>query len=180
MAKANRPRVLLDACILLCWIKDEPENGVVAPLMEFIDEGRAQVVASTIIFSEVYRPPEKTEMWGPKMDDVLETLRSPDVELCDVSRPVATKAAELRLRYKLHSPDAIHLATAISNGCDWFVTKDKDFKMAEVDGTKIFNLRDIADPQDLPWMTAEVQDKIPSLSNLSVVDGAPRGSTPTG
>lgn len=180
MAKPNRPRVLLDACALLCWIKDEPENGFMAPLMDFIDEGHAQIVESTIIFAEVYRPPKETEHWGPRMETVLETLRSRSVELCDVSRPVAEKAAAYRLKYKLHSPDAIHLATAVLNNCDWLVTKDRDFKVPEVDGTKIFVLRSIEDPRDLPWMIAEVQEELPTSTPLTVVPSQPRGTTPTG
>ena len=41
-----------------------------------------------------------------------------------VSRQVIDRATQLRARYYLRTPDAIHLAAAIVGGCDVFLTND--------------------------------------------------------
>lgn len=41
-----------------------------------------------------------------------------------ISREVIDEAAELRAKYNFKTPDAIHLAAAITSGCDVFYTND--------------------------------------------------------
>ncbi|GIK36674.1 MAG: hypothetical protein BroJett011_05070 [Chloroflexota bacterium] len=45
-------------------------------------------------------------------------------EIIPVSRQVIDKATELRARYSFKTPDAIHLAAAITDHCDLFLTHD--------------------------------------------------------
>lgn len=45
-------------------------------------------------------------------------------EVIPLSRQVIDQATELRARYGFKTPDAMHLAAAISNGCDLFLTND--------------------------------------------------------
>lgn len=45
-------------------------------------------------------------------------------EVLPLTRPVIDLATELRARYKFKTPDALHLAAAIHNGCDLFLTND--------------------------------------------------------
>ena len=40
---------------------------------------------------------------------------------------IAMRAAELRARYGLRTPDAIHCATALAARCDGLLTNDKAF-----------------------------------------------------
>ena len=44
--------------------------------------------------------------------------------IVDVTAPIIERATELRARYGFRSPDAIHLATAINEGADVFITGD--------------------------------------------------------
>jgi len=44
--------------------------------------------------------------------------------MIDVDGMIAERAADLRARYNLRTPDAIHIATAIVAGCDAFLTND--------------------------------------------------------
>lgn len=41
-----------------------------------------------------------------------------------IAREVIDKATELRAKYNFKTPDAIHLAAAITSGCDVFYTND--------------------------------------------------------
>ena len=53
--------------------------------------------------------------------------RSSLIELIPVTVEIADQAAELRARYGLKTPDAIHLATAIQTRARLFLTRDRDF-----------------------------------------------------
>ena len=46
-------------------------------------------------------------------------------EIVPISRPVIDQATLLRARYGFKTPDAIHLAAAITSGCDLFLTHDR-------------------------------------------------------
>jgi len=50
------------------------------------------------------------------------------VDVLEVSAAVIEQATELRARYRLKTPDAIHLATAIEAKADVFLTGDADLK----------------------------------------------------
>ncbi len=45
-------------------------------------------------------------------------------EIISLNRPAIDLATKLRARYGFKTPDAIHLAAAIINGCDVFLTND--------------------------------------------------------
>jgi predicted nucleic acid-binding protein len=51
-----------------------------------------------------------------------------DLLLVDVSAAVLEHATELRARYSVRSPDAIHLASALSERADVFVTGDRQLR----------------------------------------------------
>ncbi len=42
-----------------------------------------------------------------------------------LAAPVFERAARLRARHRLKTPDAIHLAAALEHGCDEFWTNDR-------------------------------------------------------
>jgi predicted nucleic acid-binding protein len=45
-------------------------------------------------------------------------------EIVGLTREVIDRATELRARHGFRTPDAIHLAAAVSSGCDVFLTAD--------------------------------------------------------
>ncbi|MDZ4769586.1 MAG: PIN domain-containing protein [Chloroflexota bacterium] len=67
-------------------------------------------------------------------------LRNSIVNTIAVSTDIAERAAQLRARYRLKMPDALHIATAIESGCDAFLTNDTVFK--RVDGVRVLILDD--------------------------------------
>nr|WP_290126789.1 type II toxin-antitoxin system VapC family toxin [Cutibacterium avidum] len=144
----------MDSCAFLAWIKGEPEAAVMQSLFDLIDAGDADLVVSAFIFAEVYKPAGPGEAWQPKMDAVLAKLRSRDVEVVDVTQPVAACAAQLRLAHGLKGMDSIHLASAVKNRCTWFVTKDRKFP-SEADGVQVWDIHAMSAEQ-LPWMSRGV------------------------
>ena len=61
--------------------------------------------------------------------DIL--VNSDAYTLVTVTMPIAESAADLRARYNLRTPDALHVATAISTGCDAFLTNDAQLKRVQ-------------------------------------------------
>jgi predicted nucleic acid-binding protein len=51
-------------------------------------------------------------------------LTATDLRLIPVTEEIAERAARLRASYRLRTPDAIHLATALESGSDVFLTND--------------------------------------------------------
>lgn len=159
MAMTDKPRVLLDSSILLAWIKGEPEAERIQELLDSIERGQVELVVSTVVLAEVFKRPSDRESWGPRMDMVLAKLRSPEVTLLlDVTAPIARRAAEYRTTGNgtKKTPDAVHLATAVLNRCDWLVTLDRDFPSGA--GVEVFNLRKLPPGTSLPWAQPVQED----------------------
>lgn len=52
-------------------------------------------------------------------------INFPNLDLVSVNVEIAQKAAQLRVKYKITTPDAIQLATAIISNCSFFISNDK-------------------------------------------------------
>lgn len=52
-----------------------------------------------------------------------------DIEICNIDREIADKAARIRAEYKgFKAMDALQLASACLTGCDLFLTNDKQLR----------------------------------------------------
>lgn len=51
-------------------------------------------------------------------------MKSPGIEVLDVTSSIAEAAAQLRVQYNLKTLDAIQLATCIEKGANFFLTTD--------------------------------------------------------
>lgn len=87
-----------------------------------------QVITSVITVTETLMKPLKEQ----DMDLVGAYRRmlysSEEIMLAPVTAQIADVAANLRARYNLRTPDALHVATAIVSGCDTFLTNDTGIK----------------------------------------------------
>ena len=171
MAKTGRPRVLLDSSALIALIKGEPGAERLDGLMEMVERGDAELVESVIVLGEVYQrsnAADEAERNGhdAKLESIRSLLESRDVLLLDVTPPIVKKATGYRQSKKPGKlPDAIHLATAVLNDCDWLVTFDGDFP--DIDGLRTLRWADMhAADVSLPWDIAVQGSLFPELSNV--------------
>ncbi len=67
-----------------------------------------------------------------------------DVRLVPITKPVLEQAARLRATTNLKTPDAIHAATALLEGCALVLTNDPAFR--RVSGLNVVVLSDIIGP----------------------------------
>lgn len=155
MATSDIPRVLMDSCALLAIIKNEQGAERLDGLMATIAQGGAQLVESVLVLGEVFKhsdAEDEAERYSQdqRLDEIRRLLKSRDVLLLDVTPPIAEKATDFRRDHGLKLADAVHLATAVMNRCNWFVTFDKDFR--KVNDLRIFRIDRLRDSRvPLPW-----------------------------
>ena len=83
------------------------------------------------ILTEVMVKPLQTgnQALAGEYRDIL--VNSDAYTLVSITAPIAESAADLRARYNLRTPDALHVAAAISTGCDAMLTNDAQLKRVQ-------------------------------------------------
>ena len=155
MAKTDVPRVLLDSSALIAVIKGEPNSEHVDGLLNMLDRKEVQLVESVIVLGEVFKLSDHKDQavrarYDAELHKIRSLLESREVLLLDVTKPIVQKATRYRRDHGMRLPDAVHLATAVLNRCDWLVTYDRDFSQ-HLDGVRVVQLNHVGEPRDLPW-----------------------------
>jgi predicted nucleic acid-binding protein len=132
----------LDTAPIIYFIEANPIlDRLVTGIFERIANGDCTGVTSVITLTEVLTMPLRS---GNKtlQSQYIELLRSSEnFTTLPVSFSIAEKAAELRARYNLRTPDAIQIATAMEAGCQAFLTND--LKVKRVGEIKIILLSEL-------------------------------------
>jgi len=89
-----------------------------------LDAGYLNGYSSVITLIEVLSQPKRTGNIAIERAYSNLLLSSARFSLLRVDEAIAERAADLRARYNLRTPDAIQLATAIHAGCQAFLTND--------------------------------------------------------
>lgn len=135
--------VYLDANAFIYSVeKIEPYDSQLYPLWVAARAGQIQVQSSELALLEVMVKPYRDKDWALEgsFRDLL--LGSREVALSPVDLTVLDEAAHLRALTGLKTPDAIHAATALINGCVLFVTNDAAFR--RVPGLRVAVLYEVA------------------------------------
>ena len=111
--------------------KNERYENLLDRFFSAMDQGRFRVIASTIVLAEVLVKPYRLEQWriAEKYESIFEGI--PHLSLLPVDRKIARTAAKIRAEHSLLTPDAVHLATAVTARADFFLTNDRDFRKIE-------------------------------------------------
>jgi predicted nucleic acid-binding protein len=120
--------VLIDTNPIIYYLENHPALAArYQPLFTAAAQGRNELVISTITLAEVLGGPARTnnEVLLERYEQELSSNSSWRIR--EVDSAIAVQAARLRARYRLKLPDAIQLATALSEGCYALVTHDRDF-----------------------------------------------------
>ena len=129
-ALAGVTRLGLDTDALIYFVEANATYGpLLSNIFSRIDRGQIVSVASTIALTETLVRPlrSKDTAQQQKIKDLL--LNSRNMVSIPVDSTIAGTAADLRARYNLRTPDALHAATAINSGCDAFLTNNgSDFR----------------------------------------------------
>jgi predicted nucleic acid-binding protein len=124
-ALRGHQRVLIDSSVWIYHFEQHTEFGAAASrVIEGLEEGTFRGITSELTLLELTVRP--LQLGRQDVADEYELLLSyfPNLELEPISREILLDAAGLRARYRLRTPDAILLATALHSRATAAVTND--------------------------------------------------------
>jgi predicted nucleic acid-binding protein len=129
-------RIFLDSNIFIYHFEDPGELGDLArSILIRIGERGDELVTSSLVLGEVLVKP--IQVGNSQLVSLYrDLLRGPYVELLPFDTIAGEIFARVRQDRRIRTPDAIHLATAASAGCDLFITNDDRLSKAFVPGIK--------------------------------------------
>ena len=120
--------IYLDTSVVIYTIEGNPDYySLLEPLWSKFYAGEIQIISSDLTLMEVLVVPLRNGN-HVLVADYEELLLSSQVQLISINQSILRQAANLRATTSLKTPDAIHAATALSVGCDQFITNDKGFR----------------------------------------------------
>ena len=120
---------MLDTAPLIYFIEDSaPYGQIIGTLISSAIENNCILMTSVITLVEVLTQPLRM-----KQANIAEKYRtvlidSKNIIMHPVDTLIAEKAAELRAKYQIKTPDALQIATCIENNATVFITNDKQIK----------------------------------------------------
>lgn len=142
---ANGARVLLDTSVLVYGIQVHPQFGAAAAsVLVRIQASEIIGLASTVILTELMVPAHRRgqEALGAAIVAGLQTYSG--LHLLPADAAICIEAARLRAKYNLRTPDAIHVATALTGRADGIVTNDRRWRRLTREGLKIWMIDELA------------------------------------
>jgi predicted nucleic acid-binding protein len=117
----------------VAWIYEFEANPVFSPVTNVLfrdgfGAGRFSAACSLLVLGELLVQP--LARGRPDLADRYRQLivSGPDLAVWEVSRAVLESAASLRARYRVKTLDAIHIASAVVNSADRFITNDEGLR----------------------------------------------------
>ncbi|MCZ7359515.1 MAG: type II toxin-antitoxin system VapC family toxin [Candidatus Methanoperedens sp.] len=130
----------LDTNVLIYYIEEHPVFlKKVEPIIDRIAEGKATGITSYVTLLEMLVKPIKEKRFD-LVEQYKEILTS-ELDMVPLDESVSLKAAELRAKYGIKTPDAIQLASVISKNGEVFITNDE--RLDAVKEIKVLTLSDL-------------------------------------
>ncbi len=137
---SSHSRIGLDTSVFIYHFE---EHGNYIPftttILDGIQSGKWNGVTSVITLMEINVLPLRLER--NTVAQTYETLlvNFPNLQIVDVNRDIARKAAQLRASYNLKPADALHIATSIIGGVTAWISNDKThMRVSDIFSTFIF------------------------------------------
>ncbi len=128
-ALKNISRLAFDTAPIIYFVEANPTyDGLVTAIFQRVESGEITGETSVITLCEVLVYPIRNQNFNlrQRYRDILQN--SPNFFTRLIDSAVAERAAELRAKYNLRTPDALQIATALENGCEAFLCNDKNLK----------------------------------------------------
>jgi predicted nucleic acid-binding protein len=137
-----RSNIFLDTAPLIYFIEGHSAyQAVLNQVFEANDNGKFNFITSSITLLEVLVKPLREG--NTKLADQYKSIltNATGIEIFEITAEISVKAADLRAKYRLQTPDAIQMATAILNNANYFLTND--FRLASVPEIKCITLSEL-------------------------------------
>lgn len=118
-------RLGFDTAPVIYFVEANPKyDALVTEIFQRVTNGALLGTTSVITLSEVLVQPilHQHALLQQEYRDLL--LLGLNFTTLAVSATIAERAAELRARYRLRTPDALQIATALEAGCEAFLSND--------------------------------------------------------
>lgn len=134
--KKNRGRIIaLDTMAFIYLFEEENYVDIAKAIFENVEKGKLRAITSTVTVIECLTKPLKKNDF-PLVAMYKTAFRNfPNLEVIPVSIEVAERAASIRARYGLKTPDSIQIAVGVVGNARIFLTNDLEF--SEIDGIGI-------------------------------------------
>lgn len=134
--------VAIDTAIFVYFIEEQPSYlSIVEPVFQAIALERIEGVASSLAVLETLVLPYRLGNMGLARRYERILGRSRGLRLIPVATTVLRHAARLRAEWSLKTPDAIHLASAMTSRATSFLTHDRS--MPQVPGIRTVLLSEL-------------------------------------
>jgi len=121
-------RIFLDACIVIDLVEGKPEQQ---------DKLKPLIAGKQVFGSELVRMESRLQALRDEREGLL-TIYDSYFERCEMipfDRPLFDLASRLRIDHRIKTPDALHLAAALTGECEQFWTNDDH--LAKAAGTQL-------------------------------------------
>lgn len=127
-------RVAADSACFIYFLEDNPKFCDLAePIFELAEKNRILVISSVLVLVEVLTGYRRAKDYSAENEFKQMLKDFPAIEIYEVSNKLVNRIVDLRIKYGIKTPDAIHLATAIEHKADVFVTNDRQLtKVKEI------------------------------------------------
>lgn len=127
--------MLLDSVAIIYFLNQSPPYiDAASEIFARVDAGELSAVASVLALAEVLVEPFRSGDVERARAISAELHGYPNLRLREVDAAVAERAADLRGRLNLRTPDAVHVATGLLEGAQWFVTNDLKLRRIQTEG----------------------------------------------
>lgn len=119
----------IDSGIFMYVWDDNPEfYNASAKILGLVEQGHCEGIFAQIGLIEILTGPKKEGLYSLAMSYKNKLLNFPNLSINSLNENIITIASDMRAKYNLKTPDAIHIATAIDAGASKFYTNDKSLK----------------------------------------------------
>ncbi|HME36354.1 MAG TPA: type II toxin-antitoxin system VapC family toxin [Candidatus Sulfotelmatobacter sp.] len=125
----RHPRVALDTCIFIYqWEANPRYSPLTNVIFSSAEQSHITVVTSTITMTELLvHPYQNSDV--VRINELFGLLSTyPNLEWIAPDLDIAARAAEIRARHRLRTPDALQAATAVHAHATALVTNDPVFR----------------------------------------------------
>jgi predicted nucleic acid-binding protein len=133
-------RVYFDANIIIYLVEGfVPYLDQLRALSTALNTGEIIAFTSELSLAEVLVKPLKDQLPAIQQAYKVFLTPTPALNLTAINPTILEEAARLRATTKLKLPDAIHLATALQQRCDTFLTNDVVFRTVNLPQIKMLS-----------------------------------------
>ena len=135
--------VCLDTMIFIYAFEEHPTYlPFLKTFFLSVEKGGIEAVTSTITMTECLVQPYRKKDFALAAQYLIVFRNFPHLSVIPVTDEIAERAAFLRARYNLKTPDAVQLATTLVSGSRFFLTNDAD--LPSVEGIQLLILEQLS------------------------------------